>query len=692
MPRVHGIDIVPRRGRGLCRHRASIVGDGVDTTVRDFEANSAGAFPSHLADDDVYACSTSLSLDITVNGLDDSHDGERNREITSAEAPPESNISGNASDGTLPSASLVATTDTTIINASIVQSASTKESRATSFIRPQPRESLDFMDFGSHSFSVQQISHKSSPTCNLNDLHIDSRGPSLEATDEFHQITVTNITTQSLTVQSREIKGGTVNLVEHTECKEEINTLEASNPITESGNLHNIDGTTALTDVHIPRNPASTEVVNENKEQLSLPTRDQGPTTTITDIDDSLNVSNSQWFIRRCSAACLQMETSLSPLELAMKTLHAIRCITYDDQFEEQLQHELFALLKNGKRRDLEYVFDVSERASELRDDTKLNDESLREAASSATANDVANDELEASSDNYHDDEIDGHNELATQPPEILPKTSHPQLFNQMEQEHYDQMDWLSTSRSTSSVQSHTTVPHSRRKKRHSNGNGVILQDEMKSSCASTYENTPSREDAKNQADFRTNADDLDMQDDDIWSFLPNIQSTDEMKEDEELPTRRITRSMNVENSDETDNSQPCHESSSQCAGDDIADDNVIEGTETQVIDLNTQVSEVRMKCTDNEHVDSQNSGTNNIQLLNEDQNNEKCIGSSYEDGEVYSMVKMRERSEGKGVVRIIFTGLTPTHKHMQVSRYIQPCVIRLSFTADIVSTSLRPR
>jgi hypothetical protein len=214
----------------------------------------------------------------------------------------------------------------------------------------------------------------------------------------------------------------------------------------------------------------------------------------------------------------------------------------------------------------------------------------------------------------------------------------------------------------------------------------------MKSSCGSTNENTPSREDAKNQADFRTNADDLDMQDDDIWSFLPNIQSTDEMKEDEELPTRRITRSMNVENSDETDNSQPCHESSSQCAGDDIADDNVIEGTETQVIDLNTQVSEVRMKCTDNEHVDSQNSGTNNIQLLNEDQNNEKCIGSSYEDGEVYSMVKMRERSEGKGVVRIIFTGLTPTHKHMQVSRYIQPCVIRLSFTADIVSTSLRPR
>lgn len=664
MPRVHGIDIIPRRGRGPCRHRVSTVADGVDNCASGmFEANKAGASSSQLslAYEEIemhHVDGSSMSLDkTTYHGSIGSHNGEGNDVTTSPrKSNPETEISvsGTAHDETMPAV------DTDSSNP---------------HIRPQPRESLDSIEFGSHSFSVQQISRKSSLSCSLDNLRFGSLGQSLETIVELPPLTGTKSSAQ--TEQSREAMGDTANEAESKEDMDKPNRVEIARLIHPESEISHTDEGTTLTDTNTPRHQNEPEETQQRTEQCTVPIRDWCPI----DANDSLNVTNTHWLFHRCSAACLQMESPLSPLELAIKTLHVIRCIANDDQFDEHLQHKLFAVLKNGKRRDLEFVFEVSERAVELRDDTTLTEESLREAASTTTRNDVEKENMEANNNNSDEYEIHAHPDLARQPAEQLSTASPAQFFQQVQ---FEQNKEPSTAHSTPSGKSHSTMHLSRRKKRHPNSNNPIQQDEIPSFASTREKIISSREDGdankeELHTDFVTTMDGLDLKDDDMWSFLPNTQPIDKMENDEQPPTQRITRSMNILNYDDANNSRPCHEIPSpviraadvpeNCAGEDKADDHVAE-IDTRVIDLNTKVTDVRIECTDKDRVDDlRQGGRTNIQLLREDHVHGNCMGSSSGDSEVFSMVKTRERNDGKGSVRIIFTGLTPTRRHMQVRR-----------------------
>lgn len=669
MPRVHGIDIIPRRGKGPCRYRVSMVADGMDNCASGmFEGNKAGASSTQLsrADEEIemhHLDGSSMSLDkTTYHGSIGSHNGEGN-DVTASprKSNPGINISGTAHDETMPAVD----TDS-----------------STPHIRPQPRESLDSIEFGSHSFSVQQISRKPSLSCSLDNLRFDSLGQSLESIVELPPLTGTKSSAQ--TEQSRETMGDTANEAESNEDVEKSNRVEIARPIHPETEISHTDEGTTLTDTNTPRNQNEPEETRQRTEQSTVPIRDWCPI----DASDSLNVSNTHWLFHRCCAACLQMESPLSPLELAIKTLHVIRCIANDDQFDEHLQHKLFVVLKNGKRRDLEFVFEVSERAVELRDDTTLTEESLREAASITTRNDVEKENMEANNNNSDEYEIDAHPDFARQTAGQL-STASPAQFYQQVQVQFEQNKEPSTAHSTPSGKSHSTTHISRRKKRHSNANNVILQDET-SSFASTKEKIISCSENGHankeelHTDFVTTMDGLDLKDDDMWSFLPNTQPIDMMENVEQPPTQRITRSMNIINYDEANNSGPCHEIPSpvmraanipeNCVEGDKADDHVAE-MDTRDIDLNTTVTDVRIECTDRDRVDDlRQGGRSNIQLLREDHVHGKCTGSSNGDSEVFSMVKTRERNDGKGSVRIIFTGLTPTRRHMQVRRYFNFC------------------
>lgn len=662
MPRVHGVDIIPRRGRGPGRQRALLIADGVDTNANVVEATEPGAPPSHHVDNNIHDDVTRLSLEGAVNETSRSHDEIHTTTASPPESPPGSNKSGKANDRTMPSVEADTSTST---------NATCKGLIATSCIRPQPRESLNFIEFGSHSFSVQQISHKSPSICDVNNLRSDPLGPSFETTAkaELPPLLSTNIRAQ--TEQSMEGKDDVANEAESAEDTEKLNAREASNPThppLENESSHSIEETTLTV---LPQNDDElTEEAHQQKDQHSVPTRD------LSHVEDSNYSSNAHWLIHRCSVACLQMEMTLSPLEFAMKTLHVIRSITDDNQYEE-LQYQLFAVLKNGKKRDLDFVFEVTERAVELRDDLTLNEESLREASLVSAGRDVTDVNLESIRTSSDDDELDANEDLATQPTEQSTRTSSPQIFLQGPQQ---QPEGLAAAHSTASGQSQSNNIHrSRRKKRNSCDSSIANgADEMNSSNASTSEKDPNREmsEGNNEtihADFAATADDLDMQDDEIWSFLPSTQPMEDRNNIDESPARRVTRSMNLKNNDDVDNTQPRHTSeaagtSEKYVGDDVAED-LVEDMESQVIDVGTKVSDVRIACSDNDHVDSQPTETNEI-LLQSNDNVRVEVESPNDGGEVYSLVKMRERSEGKGSVRIIFTGLTPTRRHLQVSKY----------------------
>lgn len=678
MPRVHGIDIAPRRGRGPHRQRIPMVADGVDVGFDVLAAmeSKAGASSRQHDNSDYIHDNVRTSLDVAVHGSA-GHGGEENYCIASPEKSPlGSNISGKENDETMPAVTGVA--DTTS-NINVVSSASTKGMiTATSCIRPQPRESLDSIMFGSLSFSVQQLSHKSLPTCNFNNERLNSLCPSLESTTKQNNIS-------ARTEMSTEVKSDVASDAKPIEDMGKINMAEeALNPIHPLSEVSPIFEGITFTDATVSLNQnETTEEAQRNTNQCMAPM-----ITDESQIDagDSLNeANNTHWLIHRCSAACLQMETQMSPLELAIQTLHALRCTANDDRFEENLQHTLFAVLKNGKKRDLEFVFEVSERARDLRNDTTLTDASLQQAVS--TRNDVANEDHYNKSD---DDKIDAHLDVATQSIERLPVR-------------LEQNEGLSTANLTPSGQSHTNDMHlSRRKKRQPSANGVILQGEN-TSFASIREKAFSREstDADKeqlQECFKTNEDGLDMQDDEMWSFLPNTQLIDEMEENEEPPIQRITRSMILENNVATENTEPCLGFPMQLNGaagthDKCAEEDVAEDLETKVLDLDAKVSEVRIDSSNKDHVEWEQSGTSKI-LMQSEKTRVDHMASPNEDGEVYSMVKIRERSEGKGSVRIIFTCLTPTHRHMQVRECMQFSSVNLrsSIIADIFVANLRFR
>eukprot|EP00571_Detonula_confervacea_P007930 CAMPEP_0172313678 /NCGR_PEP_ID=MMETSP1058-20130122/20750_1 /TAXON_ID=83371 /ORGANISM="Detonula confervacea, Strain CCMP 353" /LENGTH=1016 /DNA_ID=CAMNT_0013027375 /DNA_START=84 /DNA_END=3134 /DNA_ORIENTATION=+ len=108
--------------------------------------------------------------------------------------------------------------------------------------------------------------------------------------------------------------------------------------------------------------------------------------------------SNAHWLYRRCSTARTTMQTPLSALHLSIKVLRFIKSI--DEDADDISQMELFNVLKNqgqAKKRDLSFVFELCERAIELRDDEEFSEESLRAiAASSGDGDETASYEIGA--------------------------------------------------------------------------------------------------------------------------------------------------------------------------------------------------------------------------------------------------------------------------------------------------------
>ncbi|KAL9181637.1 hypothetical protein ACHAXT_010442 [Thalassiosira profunda] len=92
--------------------------------------------------------------------------------------------------------------------------------------------------------------------------------------------------------------------------------------------------------------------------------------------------SHARWLYRRCAAARAAMETPLSALQLSLVVLQFVQSI--DEDAEDVGQMELFQALKGegrAKKRDLSFVFDVIERAVDMRDDEELSEEGLRAIA-----------------------------------------------------------------------------------------------------------------------------------------------------------------------------------------------------------------------------------------------------------------------------------------------------------------------
>lgn len=74
------------------------------------------------------------------------------------------------------------------------------------------------------------------------------------------------------------------------------------------------------------------------------------------------------------------MGTPLTSLELCLKILHVIQKTDEDDD----IQIPLMEALKDAKQRDLAFIFDLCERAGDLRDDDELSEETLRAIAADA--------------------------------------------------------------------------------------------------------------------------------------------------------------------------------------------------------------------------------------------------------------------------------------------------------------------
>jgi hypothetical protein len=108
--------------------------------------------------------------------------------------------------------------------------------------------------------------------------------------------------------------------------------------------------------------------------------------------------SNARWFYRRCSAARIVMETPLSTLDLSLRVFRFVESIVEgggdddDDDDGDAFQLRLFGELRDGcmaRRRDLNFVYEICDRAFDLRDDDDFTEETIRAVAGAeATAED----------------------------------------------------------------------------------------------------------------------------------------------------------------------------------------------------------------------------------------------------------------------------------------------------------------
>jgi len=727
MPRVHGINIAPRRGRGRGRSRpsATCVGGNVaatTTTVADggssvnFEETKEGESPGNPVKD-IHGATLRMSLDGDATRENGStREGNLKSPAAStcmahSRESLETEAAGTTKEQTMPATStkpVEADKTNSTIDSSTSFSAPTTTTPAVNGknIRPQARESLNYLDFGSHSFSVQKISHKSPRKFNSNNIQFSSVGlaPSLDPIAEVP--TAVPATSQLPSAETKTIP--------------EKNDTLLDQQLTDKTNL--ASETAELMSKESPESKNNSNSIDASRHS-------------------KIN-SNARWLYHRCSKACTQMKTLLSPLELAIKTLQAIRSIRVDDDFGEHLQQILFAVLREGKRRDLDFMFEVSEKALELREDELLDERSLQEVAVIASSREGSDqgDNCEVDDDSSDDELIDALEMLATQPiePSTIddiftkslnqsPGMATPQISNQELQ----QTAFHSTTDGDSPRKSH----RSRRKKRPTQNTAVADNATHKGVIESSHTNAPngaskreSTTEFNNEAmnsDFPMMKDAVDdMQDDEKWSFLPSAQlpSIEERDEDGGQTPRRVTRSMGLTDGDDdgVENSiveSPKNRKSLEMSRKAELPENTEESNENQdntiQADENTNVMEDITREPDEKSMVENAAGSNEKQdevlIMNDKPDvaeNKPCSSgekaaientarggenlrkeikaynktgameskplgfekSTIDDEEVYTNVKNRKRGECKDVVRIMFTGITPTRRHYQVS------------------------
>lgn len=684
MPRVHGIDIVPRRGRGRARSRpgggfgvgraavnnnvATIANNNVGT-AKDKQQNDTTVHSNTVEDvnGDTLKLSINDKVDSSVIAPESKGDDEDNNMKVTSESTNELPPTKSAEQTSKPQA------DNTIQQASNSTTTAASNNN-TIHIRPQNKECLDQLQFNTTSFSVQDIIHKKSApppqqheTTGYNNNGMSSfigLGPSLQKRDEDM-------------ASNKPVK---------YDKKEEVGES-------------------------IAREEADKEKMDDQTPPELLAQQPTEETTTNKPIvlnDSSTTNSNAQWLYNRCIKATKTMEMKTkTPLTLSIQTLSAIHT-TYtksnnveedgndDDTIDntkknEILQTKLFELMNESSKRDIDYVFEIVDKVDELLEDTTLTEDSLKEVASNASNATTA--ATAANSSNTSDNVADGGEKgnkddekstssLATQP-EIEPAednkaSSESQRQQQQVKEVGEQQVHATSNPGINS--SPRKMHRSRRKKRPTTTTNKTTSEEQQQHQATNVEEKvqagkdDTAENKAPQADFpiAKDNDGMDMQDDDKWSFLPaeELQSIKEkMQDDQSSSPQRVTRSRGL-----PENEEEKVDDEGASSEDDVKEE-AMKPDETAVKEkaktaTKKKKEDVPLK-TDSPKETAKAKTSRRGRRSNKKNNLETPLCSEespFDNKEVYTKVKTRKRSEGgKETVRLMFTGFTATQKHMQM-------------------------
>ena len=428
MPRVHGVDIVPRRrggrgggGRGTggarrtTRPSPSSSSPSSSSGFEFGEAAASASAPSRAACVDVAPAASASSSSAAPNNADggdplpaatanrddddvgDGDDGAKTEESNGG--------GGNACGCGGPDEGKggFRVTAASSPDGRDATKNPTAASVATTAIRPRTRESISDLDFGSRSFSVQSISRR--------------------ATTQFRP-------------------GGAIDGAKKDYCDDATGLgfyslgLRAPSSLIDGRGLRRKPEGAAHGDGRSdgPRRTSaasseSAQIVGEpppkdgsgggrssacaRRQRKSSPPTDDGTNDDVGGGDEGERRDNARWLYERCASARVAMESSSTALQLAMAALRVVKSSVptggrvdgtnggggsssndnnnnnndddgrNDDASEEgdvDVQGRLFEMLTGeGKRRDIDFVFDVSGRAGDLRDDATLDEARLRE-------------------------------------------------------------------------------------------------------------------------------------------------------------------------------------------------------------------------------------------------------------------------------------------------------------------------
>jgi len=675
MPRVHGIDIVPRRGRGRARSRPgggfgvgrATVNNNVATTTsnnnlgeiaKDKQQNDTDIHNNTV--EDINGDTLKLSINDKVdNGVATESKDEDNNMKVASESTNEITTKSSEQQTTKPQAG-----NTSILQASSNSTTASTSNNNTIQIRPQNKECLNQLQFNTTSFSVQDIIHKKSKS---------PQQPHESTAADYNNNGMSSFIGLGPSLQRDEDEMTSDMPAKEEEAKEEADKEKEEDDQTPP-------------------------------ELLAQQTNTYNPT-----ISNNSSTSNAQWLYNRCIKATQTMEMKTkTPLTLAIQTLSAIHStyntsltdnidnvdedddIIDDNKKNEILQTKLFELMNESSKRDIDYVFEIVDKVDELLEDTTLTEDSLKEVASNASNATTAATAAAAAASIIVDGGEKGNkgNEekstgsLATQP-DIEPKEDKKALHEpQQQQQGKEPEEQQQQATSNPGINSSPRKMHrSRRKKRPTTNKNTSeeqqatnVEEEMQAGKDDTTDKAPPP-----QADFPITKDnDVDMQDDDKWSFLPaeELQSIKEkMQDDQSSSPQRVTRSRGMpENEEEKVDDEGAGEIDVNEATDEKVEvEPVAESSEKEKAESATKKEnhkDVPLK-TDSPKETAKPKTSRRGRRSNKKSNLETPLCSDespFDNKEVYTKVKTRKRSEGtKETVRLMFTGFTATQKHMQM-------------------------